>query len=74
MKCDPVRLRALEILLEVDEKEEVVMFDSKPFLLRHATDAQPLVKALVQTGCFSRYLTDTAGKPFCTHPTAVGGQ
>jgi len=57
-----------------DEKEEVVMFDSKPFLLRHATDAQPLVKALVQTGCFSRYLTDTAGKPFCTHPTAVGGQ
>ena len=54
-----------------DEKEEVVMFDSKPFLLRHATDAQPLVHALVQTGCFSRYLTDTAGH--CTHPTAVGG-
>lgn len=54
-----------------DEKEAVVIFDSKPFMLRHDADAQPLVNALVQTGCFSRYLTDMAGKHFQAHPDAL---
>jgi hypothetical protein len=42
------------------KKEAVVLFDSVPYISRHPTDVHPLLNALCQTGCFSRYITDTA--------------
>ena len=41
-------------------RESVVVFDRQSYISRHASDQHPLLKALVQTGCFNRYLTDTA--------------
>ena len=43
-------------------REAVVLFDSAPYLMRHPVDTHPLLTALIQTGCFSRYVTERAGK------------
>ena len=42
-------------------RESNVVFDRQGFVARHASDSYPLMNALVQTGCFNRYVTDTAG-------------
>jgi ubiquinone/menaquinone biosynthesis C-methylase UbiE len=48
------------IPLSDGNKEAIVLFDRVPYMARHSEDSHPLLNALVQTGCFSRYLTDKA--------------